>query len=160
MNFAQLFVFNVSPLELIVRGTLIYWFLFLLFRFVLRRDGGSIGVADMLLIVLIADASQNAMGGGYDSVAEGFVLITTLVGWNYAVDWAGFRWKAIRWLTEPPPLLLIDRGRVIARNMRREFVTREELNAQLRENGIDEITLVRAAYMEGDGKFSIIPYQR
>ena len=56
MDLASLFSFHVSPLELVVRGSLIYWFLFLLFRFVLRRDVGSVGIADVLLVVLIADA--------------------------------------------------------------------------------------------------------
>jgi len=57
MNLSDLFAFHVSPVELIVRGTLMYWFLFLIFRFVLRRDAGAVGIADMLLVVLVADAS-------------------------------------------------------------------------------------------------------
>jgi uncharacterized membrane protein YcaP (DUF421 family) len=56
-----------------------YLFLFLLFRFVMRRDVGAIGIADVLLIVIIADASQNAIAGGYDSVTEGLVVVATLV---------------------------------------------------------------------------------
>jgi len=56
MNLSDLFAFHVSPVELIVRGTLMYWFLFLIFRFVLRRDAGAVGIADMLLVVLVADA--------------------------------------------------------------------------------------------------------
>ena len=58
-----IFEFHVSAWELFVRGSLIYWFLFLLFRFVLRRDAGSMGIADILLVVLIADASQNGCPG-------------------------------------------------------------------------------------------------
>ncbi|HKW83228.1 MAG TPA: DUF421 domain-containing protein, partial [Burkholderiaceae bacterium] len=88
MSLPDLFAFHVSPIELVVRGTLIYWFLFLLFRFVLRRDAGAVGIADILLVVLVADASQNAMAGGYETVAEGCVLIGTLIGWNYLLDWA------------------------------------------------------------------------
>ena len=86
MDLAALFAVNVSPWELIFRGSVMYWFLFLVFRFLLRRDVGSIGVADVLLVVLVADASQNAMTGGYTSVAEGIILVSTLVGWNYALD--------------------------------------------------------------------------
>jgi uncharacterized membrane protein YcaP (DUF421 family) len=160
MDIAALFSFHVSPLEIAVRGSLMYWFLFLVFRFVLRRDAGSVGIADLLLVVLIADASQNAMAGGYDSVAEGCLLAATLVGWNYAIDWAAYRWEAVRRLVEPAPLLLVDRGRVLARNMRQEFLTRDELDAHLRQNGIASIDEVRAAYMEGDGKFSVVTYDK
>jgi len=160
MNLSDLFAFHVSPVELIVRGTLMYWFLFLIFRFVLRRDAGAVGIADMLLVVLVADASQNAMDGGYETVAEGCVLVGTLIGWNYLLDWGSFRWKAVARLTEPAPLLLIDRGRVLARNLRREFLTREDLDAQLRLKGIDSPSEVRKAYMESDGKFSVIQCDR
>jgi uncharacterized membrane protein YcaP (DUF421 family) len=156
MDFAQLFTFQVSPLELMVRGSLIYWFLFLMFRFVLRRDAGSLGIADVLLVVLVADAAQNAMAGGYDTVSEGVVLVLTLMGWNLALDWASFRWPAVRRFAEPPPLLLIDRGRVIARNLRREHISREELDAQLRLAGVDGVSQVRKAYLEGDGAFSVL----
>ena len=70
IDLAALFRITVDPLEIVVRGTVMYWFLFALFRFVLRRDVGSIGIADVLLVVLIADASQNAMAGGYASITD------------------------------------------------------------------------------------------
>lgn len=156
MDFAHLFTFQVSPLELVVRGSLVYWFLFLMFRFVLRRDAGSLGIADVLLVVLVADAAQNAMAGGYDTVSEGVVLVLTLMGWNLLLDWSSFQWPAVRRFVEPPPLLLIDRGRVIARNLRREHISREELDAQLRLAGVDGVNQVRKAYLEGDGAFSVL----
>ena len=79
---SELFRFGVDPWELVLRGSAMYWFLFLLFRLVLRRDAGSIAIADILLLVLIADASQNAMAGGYDHVADGMVLVATIAAWN------------------------------------------------------------------------------
>ena len=78
MNFSDLFAFHVSPIELVVRGTLIYWFLFLIFRFVMRRDIGGVGIADVLLLVIIADAAQNAMAGEYRTITEGCILISTI----------------------------------------------------------------------------------
>ena len=123
----SLFHFSMSPWELVLRGTLMYWFLFLMFRFVSRRDIGAVGVGDVLVIVLIADASQNAMAGGYQTVSEGMVLVVTLCGWNWLLDWASFRFPAIRRLAEPRPLLLVDNGRVQHRARRREFLTMEEL---------------------------------
>lgn len=153
---AQLLRFDVSPLELIVRGSAMYWFLFLLFRFVLRRDAGSIAIADILLLVLIADASQNAMAGGYTTVAEGAVLVATLVGWNWLLDWASYRYNAVRRIVEPPPLVLIRHGRMMTRNMRSEMVTVPELMASLRSHGIDKLADVKIARMEPDGSISVI----
>ena len=70
----DLLAFSVSPAEIMVRGTLMYWFLFLLFRFLLRRDIGTVGIGDFLFVVIVADASQNAMSGDAKSVADGALL--------------------------------------------------------------------------------------
>lgn len=151
-----LFRFGMTPLELVVRGTAVYWFLFLLFRFVLRRDAGAIGIADILLLVLIADASQNAMAGGYETVADGFVLVATIAGWNWAVDWTSYRSQTIRRIVTPPPLVLVRRGLIQWRNLRVEHVTVPELMAHLREQGIDKLADVKMARMEADGAISVI----
>ena len=92
MNWGDLFGLTVSPLEIFVRGSVVYWFIFLIFRLVLRREVGAIGVADVLVVVLIADASQNAMAGDYRSITDGLLLISTIVFWNFLVDWLVFRW--------------------------------------------------------------------
>ena len=143
-------------MELIVRGTALYWFLFVLFRFVLRRDVGSLAIADVLLVVLIADAAQNGMSGTYNSVASGFVLVATIAGWNYLLDWAGYHSKRVRRFVEPPPLALIRDGRVMRANLRRELITIDELKAKLREQGIAAISDVKYACMEADGEVSAI----
>jgi uncharacterized membrane protein YcaP (DUF421 family) len=155
-DLGNLLAFHTSPLELIVRGSAMYWFLLLIFRFVLRRDPGSLGVADILFVVIVADAAQNGMSGSYDTLAEGFVLVGTLAGWNYLLDWAGYRWPAIHKLTEPPPLVLVKNGVVQRRNLRREFITTDDLQSELRQAGISDIRLVRLATMEGDGTFSVV----
>ena len=72
------FALTVNPVELMVRGTVIYLGLVLTFRFVLRRDVGSLGVPDVLFIVLVADASQNALAGEYKSISDGIVLVERL----------------------------------------------------------------------------------
>jgi uncharacterized membrane protein YcaP (DUF421 family) len=152
----ELFSFSLSPLEIVLRGSAVYWFLFLLLRFALRRDGGSIGIADILLLVLIADASQNAMAGDYKSIADGFLLVATIAGWNWAVDWASWRWSAVRRFVDPPPVVLVRRGRLVPQNLRRENLTNAEVMAGLREQGIDKLADVKMARMEPDGHISVI----
>jgi uncharacterized membrane protein YcaP (DUF421 family) len=156
VDWHALFVFSVPPLELVIRGSAIYWFLLVLFRVVLRRDVGAIGVADVLLLVLVADAAQNAMAGEYRSISDGLVLVSTIVGWNVLVDWLVYRFAAVRRLLEAPALILVRDGRILHRNLRREFLTVEELRGKLREHGVDDIDQVRAAYMESDGEVSVI----
>lgn len=151
-----LFRFGPHPLELVVRGSAVYLFLFLLFRFVLRRDAGAMSLADLLLLVVIADASQNAVAGSYETVADGFLLVGTIATWNWLMDWGSYHSNLLRRLLEPAPLVLVRRGRMIARNMRREFITTPELMASLREHGIDKLAQVRMARMETDGTVSVI----
>jgi len=155
----ELFVFHVSAWELVARGTAMYWFLFLIFRFVLRRDVGAVAIADVLLLVLIADASQNAMSGGYQTVAEGCLLVGTIVGWNYLLDWASYRFEPVRKLAEPPPLPLIWRGRILHRNLRKEFLPVADLMGKLRQEGVDDVAHVKAAYMESDGQISVVRFR-
>lgn len=153
-NWSALFAFTVSPLELAVRGTLVFWFLFTVFRTVLQRDVGALGMADLLLLVLVADAAQNAMAADYKSVADGVVLMSTILAWNIAIDWAAYRSPRLRPLLQPRELCLVREGRINRRNLRRE--SEDELRGKLREHGISDLADVRAAYMESDGAVSVI----
>jgi uncharacterized membrane protein YcaP (DUF421 family) len=158
MDWDAIFSFTVSPAEMFLRGTLMYWFLFILFRWVVRRHVGTIALSDILLLVLVADAAQNAMSGDYRTFPEGAILVCTLVGWNMLVDWLSFRSDAFRKFAEPRPLPVIWHGRVLRKNLRQEFVTEDELMGKLREKGIDSPSQVKAAYIESDGEFSVIEY--
>jgi len=153
---ADLFEVHVPMLELMLRGTLVYWLLFLIFRFLLRRDVGAVGIADILLLVIVADAAQNAMAGGYDTFAEGAVLVLTIVGWNWLLDVLSFRFATVRRFSSPGRLTLIRSGVPQRRNMRREYITMDELEEKLREQGIEKLVDVKVAYLEGDGEISVI----
>ncbi|HKY03200.1 MAG TPA: YetF domain-containing protein [Burkholderiales bacterium] len=156
INWHEMFALSVSPFELMIRGSLIYVFLFVVFRVILRRDVGSVAIADVLVLVILADAAQNAMAGEYRSVTDGIVLLSTIIGWNVLFDYLTFRFPAVRRVLEAPQLLLVQDGRYIHRNMRREFLTAEDVESKLREHGIENLSAVKAAYMENDGSISVI----
>jgi uncharacterized membrane protein YcaP (DUF421 family) len=156
MDWSEIFGLSVSPLELIVRGSAMYLFLFVLFRFVVRRRVGSIGMADILILVIVADAAQNGMSGEYKTVTEAFILVGTLIFWNLLIDRLNFHVPALRPLLEPPPLLLIDNGRVLWRNLRHELVSEDELKTKLREQGVRDPSEVAKSYMESDGQVTVI----
>lgn len=156
IDWSELFGLSVPAIELIIRGTAMYWFLFIIFRFVIRRDVGAVGLADVLIVVIVADAAQNAMSGEYKSVTDGFILVATLIGWNVLLDWVSFRFEVFRRFADPPPLLLVKEGRMLKRNMRKEFLTEDELWSKLREQGVDSLEAVREAYVESDGQISVI----
>ena len=156
VDWGEIFGLTVSPWELVIRGSAMYVFLFVLFRVVVRRRVGSIGMADILILVIVADAAQNGMSGEYRSVTEAFILVATLIGWNMLIDWLTFRIPRLQKILEPPPLLLIDNGRVLWQHLRREFVSEDELQTKLREHGIQHPREVEKAYMESDGQVTVL----
>lgn len=158
IDWQALFIPEISLLEMFLRGTIIYLVLFVLFR-VLKREGGEIGIADLLVVVLVADAAQNAMASVYNSVTEGLVLVTTILFWNFAIDWLGYRYPRFGNWIYPAPVTLVKNGRVIRRNMRREMLTDEELMSQLRQQGVENLADVKKAYLEGDGHMSVITFK-
>lgn len=156
---ASFLTFSMSPLEVLIRGSLMYWFLFCIFRFVLRRNAGSTGITDILFVVLLGDASQNAMIGNGQTVADGAVLVATLVAWNYLLDYLSCRFPSIARLTDAPPILMIRNGQLVAGNLRREHITREEIEARLRQADV-RLDKVRAMYLESDGTLSVQKQRR
>lgn len=151
MKWREMFYPDTPLLEIVLRGTVTYLAIFALLRLVLRRESSGLGITDVLVVVLIADAAQNGMSGGYQSLADGVVLVGVIVFWAWALDWLAFRYPAFARLVRPPKLQLVEDGRPLWRNMAREFVTIEELRSALREQGIADLEQVRAAFMEPDG---------
>lgn len=159
VDWHAVFVPTLGLAEIFVRGTIMYLAMFAILRFVARRQAGNFGPADLLVIVLIADAAQNGLGKDYSSVSEGIALILTIVGWEYLVDWLAWRFPRLRpWLTVPP-LKLIEDGRIIRTAMEREMLPDDELASQLREHEIENASEVKRAYLEGDGRLSVIKFR-
>jgi uncharacterized membrane protein YcaP (DUF421 family) len=155
INWHDVFVPTVPIPEIILRGTLVYLLLFVVLR-ILRREAGGLGIADVLVIVVIADASQNAMSSDYKSITEGAILVGTIVFWDYALDWLAYRFPRFQRLVRPAPLPLIKDGRLLRKNMRQEMITEEELLSQLRQQGVEDVAEVSKGYLEGDGRISVI----
>jgi uncharacterized membrane protein YcaP (DUF421 family) len=160
IDWKAIFVPDVSLLEIVLRGSLMYLAIFVLLRLVLKRQTGTLGTTDLLLITLLADASQNAMAGEYKSVPDGIVLVGTIIFWNYAFDWLSFKSPWFERLIEPAPLPLVKNGKLLRRNMRRELVTEAELLGQLREQGVADVAKVKEAHIESDGQISVIEFEQ
>ncbi len=155
-DLAGVFAMTAPILELIVRGSVMYWFLVLVFRLVLRRDVGSMGITDFLFVVLLGDAAQNGMIGEATSTTDAVVLISTLVFWNVVIDWASWRFRAVEKLLSARRLVLVRDGRCDRRNMRREFITDAELMSKVREQGLQDLSKVKRMFLEPDGEISLI----
>jgi uncharacterized membrane protein YcaP (DUF421 family) len=160
IDWNSLFVPDSPFLEIILRGSVMYLSLVILLRIVLKRQTGTLGMTDLLLITLLADASQNAMAGEYKSLPDGIVLVATIIFWNYAFDWLSAKSAWFEHLIEPAPLALVKRGKLLRQNMRRELITEAELLGKLREQGVEDISKVKQANIESDGQISVVEYEQ
>jgi uncharacterized membrane protein YcaP (DUF421 family) len=158
MDWGKMFLPDAPLLEIIIRGTVTYLSLFTLLRIILRREsGGDVGMTDVLVLVLIADAAQNAMAGGYHSITDGVVLVAVIICWSYLLNWLSYHWSFFYKLIRPSKLLLAENGKMLRRNMRKELITAEELMMALREEGFTSLEEVEKVFMESDGTISVMP---
>lgn len=155
VDLAKLFTLEKPLLEVFLRGTIIFVFLFAVFR-VFRREMGAIGIADVLVIVLLANASESGLTGGGESITESILLVLTIVLWDRLFDNLEHRFPALSIVFRPRKTILIENGALNRRNMRRELITEDELKSQLRQQGVDNFADVKKSYMEGDGNISVI----
>lgn len=156
IDWQSIFQPTLGLAEIIVRGTLVYFALFLILRLIVRRQSGSFGPADFLVIMLIADAAQNAMGKEYSSVTEGVVLVLTIVSWEYLLDWLAWRYPILRPILKAPPLQLVENGRLLHKNLRTEMLSEEEVLGGLREKGARRLDEIEAAFLDASGEISVI----
>lgn len=107
-------------------------------------------------MVILGDAAQTGMIGRATSATDGMVLIGTLVFWSYMLDFVSFRFPVIQRFTAATRLCLVRDGNLQRKRMRREFIIDEELNAKIRQEGVEDLATVKRMYLEADGEMSLI----
>lgn len=157
-NWDEVFGLSVPVLELFARATLLYFGFFLMLHTILRRQIGSLGTTDLLLVVLIASSAHNGMGAEHKSILDALLMASIMVGWNVFLQYVSQHSKFVARLLHPPAICLVKNGRFNRKAMNRELITEEEIRTQMREQGIDNIQRIRLACLEGDGKISILTH--
>jgi uncharacterized membrane protein YcaP (DUF421 family) len=151
-----IFAPHLPLLEGVVRGTVTYLALLALLRVVGRRETGGLGLTDVLVVVLVADAASAGLYGETTSLADGMVVVVTILFWSVVVDAVAYRFPKLATLLKATPKTLIENGKLNRAVMRRELMTTEEVSSQLRLHGIDDIAMVERACIEPNGMISVI----
>lgn len=155
IKWREVFVPSLHFVEIIVRGSLTYLGLFAMMR-VVRREAGTISIPDLLMVVLIADAAQNAMSSNYRSITDGLILVATIIFWSYALDWLSYHSPRMRRLIQPKSLRLVQNGQMNRENMSKQLISKDDLMAELRLHGLEDLSEVKEARLEEDGHISVI----
>ena len=155
-RWSTVFHLDAPVAELLVRASILYLVLVVVFRAGLRRDLGRLRVADLLMIFLTATAVRQALTGPYYSIADGLITLGTLLVWDLALDYAAYRWTPVHRLLSPDPRVIVSDGRIRPRNAQRALLTRADIMQELRQQGISSLRDVHRLYLEPDGKLSVI----
>ena len=159
-EWGQVFIPDASLVESFVRASAVYLSLVVMFRLVLNRQGGAIGLPDVMLVVLVSECVSASISADAKSVPNGLSAVFALLFWNYLLDLLAYRWSWLRRLLEPEPSLIVQDGQPVRKNLERERISDDELAAQLREQGIDDVKNVKVAFIEAEGTVSVIPKER
>lgn len=151
-----LFELDMPLLEILIRGSLVYFALAVILRLIPKRNAGNISPNDMITLVIIATLAASAITGEATALADLLLMVLVVVAWDYLFNLLEYRFPRLRRVTHHAPTLLIHNGKVVADNLHREQLTEEELQANLRKQGVDDISLVRQAILETDGQVSIL----
>jgi uncharacterized membrane protein YcaP (DUF421 family) len=143
--------------ELAARAVLVYLFLLVLLRLTGKRQVGQLAPFDLVLLLILSNAVQNAMNGGDNSFTAGALSAGTLIAVNGLVSLATYRSKWLEALVEGRPKVLIHNGRLFEDILRAERLTHHELHAALRRGGCSCVEHVHVAILENNGQISVVP---
>jgi len=143
--------------DIVLRTAVIYLVILVGLRLAGKREIGQMTVFDLVVLLLIANAVQNAMVGPDTSLAGGVLAAVVLLVLNAVVARLRLRWPRLRRIIEGSPTLLVLHGGVIADHLRREGLDQETLEAALREHGVADLSDVEMAVLEIDGSISVVP---
>lgn len=146
----------ISIFEIIGRTAIVYVAILAGLRLGGKREIGQMQPFDLVVILLIANAVQNAMVGPDTSVTGGLVAAAVLIGLNYGVQFGRQYLPWFRHAVEGQPSLLVDGGEWVTAHLKREGVDKEDVMMAMREHGVDDIKNVRTAVLETDGSISIV----
>jgi uncharacterized membrane protein YcaP (DUF421 family) len=144
-------------MDLVLRAAVVYVFIFFITRVVGRRELNTLEPFDLILLVVTGDLVQQGVTQDDYSVTGAFLVIGTIALLTVGFAWAGFRSRRVGRLLEGEPIVLVENGNVIERNLRRERLTVREIESEARQQQIADLGSVKWAVLETSGKISFIP---
>jgi uncharacterized membrane protein YcaP (DUF421 family) len=144
-------------MDIVLRAAFAFVFVFLITRVVGKRELSSLEPFDLILLIVLGDLIQQGVTQSDYSVTGLILAGTTIALLQVAASYASYRFKSVRPVLDGEPMVLIEDGRVLERNLVRERITRDELAVAARLNQIESLERVRWAVLETSGQISFIP---
>jgi uncharacterized membrane protein YcaP (DUF421 family) len=146
-------------MDIVLRASVIFLFVLFLTRVVGRRELSSMEPFDLIMLVVIGDLVQQGVTQSDYSVTGAVLAAGTIGMLTVVASWMSFRFSRVRPVLEGEPVIVVEDGKPIERNLERNRITLEELAAQARKQGIAKMGDVQWAVLETSGEISFIPKQ-
>jgi len=147
-------------MDIVIRSAAVFVAIYVLTRVVGRRELSSMEPFDLILLVVIGDLIQQGVTQSDYSISGTFLAVATFALLTVGASYLSFRFRRLRPALDGEPIVLVEHGRPIEGNLRRERITMEELAAEARLQQIASIDEVRWAVLETNGSISFIPTQQ
>jgi len=149
-------MFSNSYLNIIISCAAVYIFIIIAIRLFGKKELSQLSVMDLVFMLLISNAVQNAMVGPDSTLLGGLIAALTLFILNYIFKYLIFRFQWFTSIVEGEPVVLISHGRILEKNLRKEHIPINELLEAVREHGLGDVKEVNLAMLEVDGNISIL----
>ena len=144
-------------MDIALRATFLFAFVFLLTRVIGRRELSSLEPFDLILLIVLGDAIQQGLTQDDYSVTGAVIAVGTIAGLQVLTSWVSFRFRWARRVLDGDPIVIVQDGKLIEQNLRRERISAEELAEEARTQQIASIDDIEWAVFEPSGRISFIP---
>jgi uncharacterized membrane protein YcaP (DUF421 family) len=145
--------------SVVLRTAVVYVVLVVGFKLVGKRAAGQLSTLNLVVLLIVANAVQNAMVGENTSLAAGLLAAVIILGLDLLLHSIADRWRPLREWLDGVPTLLVEDGRLLVANLLQEGISERELGVALRQNGLLTAAEARFVYLEPNGAISVIPYR-
>ena len=143
-------------MDIVLRGIAIYVFIYVLTRVVGRRELSSLEPFDLILLIILGDSVQQGLTQDDYSVTGAMIAIATIVALQVSTSWLSFRFPRLRPVLDGEPIVVVEDGKPIERNLKRERLTIEELMEEARMQQIASMDEIQWAVLENSGTISFV----
>jgi uncharacterized membrane protein YcaP (DUF421 family) len=146
-------------MDLAIRAVIVFCFIYLLTRIIGRRELSSLEPFDLILLIVIGDAIQQGLTQDDYSVTGAMIVVGTFALMQVFVSFLSYRFKSLRPVLDGEPIIVVQDGKPLERNLKRERLTVEEVMVEARQQQVASMEDIAWAVLETSGKVSIIPKQ-
>jgi uncharacterized membrane protein YcaP (DUF421 family) len=144
-------------MDIVLRGIVLFLFVSFIMRIVGRRELSSLGAIDLVLLIVLGDSIQQGLTQDDYSVTGAMIAVSTIAVMQVSLSYLGFRFRRLRPVLEGEPIVIVQDGRVIERNLRRDRITVDEVLEEARQQQIGSLEDVAWAVLEPNGQISFLP---